>query len=478
METRFLEYIEKIKTGDYKPAIKICWLYPDETIKSSFTEAMYDISGSINVSYQQGARRSCSLTINNKNNKYPIDYDNIWIGQKFQIWAGIYLNDGTPYYISQGIFYISNPSEAYDPATKTITIQGVDKWAFLDGSLFGYLTGLYSQSFGTNLKDAGIKLLKSNKIDNNLTITDNAIDQIDPKPILFSPFFDGAARSVQQYYVEEGNVIFQKQNGKLYYLTTQESAIAPYRCVELEETLEGYKKIEGTSLEYEDTDVLYTKLEKVFQSPYTIKLEAGKTLGDWYKEVATILSANVYYNNFGYLCYDPLDVTVEDISNANKVIAWNFYQGQKAFLGYSMNNDFTSLYNDIIVLGKIINGHQAKARLQNQDYSSETNIYKIGIKTKPPYQDDMYYTDSLCLDLAKYYARTEMAKNKKTTIKCLPLYHLDVNQLITLTILDKNIINEQFLVDSFSIPLGTGTMSISCNAIKNFSKWTEVSIYD
>ena len=480
METRFLEYLQKIETGEYKPAIKICWLNPDETISFSFTEAMYDISGSINVAYQVGTRRTCNLTINNKNGQFPIDCNNIWLGQKFQIWAGLYLDDGTPYYISQGIFYISNPTELYNPATKTITIQGVDKWAFLDGSLFGYLTGMYSQSFGTNLKNSSVQLLKSSKYDSYLKMANKEIDQVDPKPILFAPSFNFQKRDKQQYYGKNMDVIFENEKGELYIFQKDVTTETKYNYVKIEEKEDEYVSlgIQDETFVHSDEDKPYVKKESVLFSPYTIKLEAGKTFSDYYKEIATILTANVFYNNFGYMTFEPLDNTMDDISNKNKTIAWNYHQGQKTFLEMNIENDFTSFYNDIIVLGKVVNGKQAKARIQNQEESSDTNIYRIGIKTKPAYSDDKYYTDSMCLDLAKYYAKSEMAKNKSVSIKSLPLYHLDVNQLVTITSLEKNIINEHFLVNSFSIPLGPGTMSISCNNIKNFSEWTEVSVYE
>lgn len=484
METRFLEYIEKIKTGEYKPAIKICWLYPDETVKSSFTEAMYDISGTINVTYQTGTRRTCNLTINNKNGQFPIDYENIWIGQKFQIWAGVYLDDGMPYYISQGIFCVTNPAEVYNPNTKTISIQGTDKWAFLDGKLFGYLTGMYKQDFGTNLKQSAIELLKSSKFDSSLKKADKIENQIDPKTVLFSPYFEIITRDVLQYYSETGDIIYKSQSeeykDKLYILATPTASkeINVYEAKEVVESIDGEYYLTENILTYSSADIPYVKKENVFHNPYTIRLEKGKTLSNWYEEVGTILTANVYYDNFGYLRYEPMSSTINDAASKDKVLAWSFFSYDKNFLGITIDNDFISIYNDIIVLGKVVNGHQAKARLQNQDINSETNIYRIGVKTKPPYEDDMYYTDSLCLDLARYYAQTEMALNKKITVKSLPMYHLDVNQLIEITFPEKNIYNEKFLVTNFSLPLNGQTMSISCNNIRDFSQWTEVPLYD
>ena len=490
METRFLEYLQKIATGDYKPAIKICWLYPDETVKSSFTEAMYDISGTINVTYQTGTRRTCSLTINNKNGQFPIDYENIWIGQKFQVWAGIYLDNGTPYYISQGIFCITNPKEVYNPNTKTISIQGTDKWAFLDGTLFGNLTGMYSQMFGTKLNESASQLLKSNKFDSYLAITEDKMKQIDLKPCIFSPIFYTQTRIKTQYYIKSGDIIYQTEEGKLYILKQlkKENGTSVYVTQEVLEIDEGkYELVKLTAaqeesfegpFEIKETDKIYEKHENVFYSPYTIKLESGKTIADYYKEMGTILAANVFYDNFGYMRFEPMSLTVDDLRDENKEVAWEFFENQKNFLGFETDYDFTSVYNDIIVLGKIINGYRAKARLQNQSSKSQTSVQIIGVKTKPPYEDNLYYTDSLCKDLAKYYARNEMAMQKKVNIKCLPMYHLDVNQLIALTLPEKNILNEKYLLSSYSLPLGGGTMTLSGTSIKDFEDWVEVEVYE
>ena len=78
----------------------------------------------------------------------------------FGKYGGVYIDEKTPYYLPQGVFYISNPNEVYQPMTRTIKINGVDKWAFLDGTLHGKLSGTYQTSIGVNLFDATKDLLK------------------------------------------------------------------------------------------------------------------------------------------------------------------------------------------------------------------------------------------------------------------------------------------------------------------------------
>ena len=154
MVTRlFDEYFKKIKE-DYRVAVKVEWLNADESVSFDFTNALYDMNASVTVNYQNGSRRSCTLTLNNDHNKFPIDFNNIWFGQKFKLWMGIYLDDGQPFLLPQGVFYVSNPQDVYKPGERTVTINGVDKWAFLDGSLSGYLTGTYQTAIDTDLDTA------------------------------------------------------------------------------------------------------------------------------------------------------------------------------------------------------------------------------------------------------------------------------------------------------------------------------------
>ena len=64
---------------------------------------------------------------------------------------------------------------------------------------------------------------------------------------------------------------------------------------------------------------------------------------------------------------------------------------------------------------------------------------------------------------------------KSGTFNSVALPHLDVDQIVTLTIPEKKIYQEQYLITGLSIPLAaTGTMSITVTNIRNFKNWTQV----
>jgi hypothetical protein len=489
--TRFYEYLEKLRDPHYKTAIKISWLYPDETVQKEFTNDLYNMSGNLTVNYQNGARRSCTITLSNDNGKFPVDYDNIWLGQKFQLWMGLYLNDGTPFYLPQGIFYIKNPKETYNPNTKTLTLQGVDKWAYLDGSLFGYLRGTYQSLVNQDIRGLVAGLINKSKYDNNFDSTSNILDRIDPKDALFDGFNgDNSTAEVQAYDTKTGNLVFKDNSSDAYFIIgssigSDGKVTNPfYKCTRTEikaddDTLISYSY---TSKETAEKDFSPTNYEpavaeqSIFLNPYTMTTETGKTLADMILEYATILFADVYYDENGYLRFVARDRSKQDQSVYNKELIWHFTVEEKELLGLELTNAFDKVYNDIIVLGQIIGGKQMKARIQNQDPASDTNVEKIGIKTKPPYESDQYYSNQLCLELAGYYAQIDMAMDRTGTVKALPIYHMDVNKLITLSTPNNKMKREEFLVTGYTLPLNPiGQMSLNVTNLKYFTNWTDMT---
>ena len=407
-------YIEKIKS-DYKTAIKVEWLNDDESVKYEFTNLLYGIDADVNVNYQNGSRRTCTLTLNNDDNKVPINVNNIWIGQKFKLWMGIYLDDNTPFYFPQGVFYVSNPSEDYKPSAKTVTINGVDKWAYLDGTLFGFLSGTYQTNIDVNLFDATRSLLKLSRYKNDFSETTDVSKMIDPIPPLLSPYF--ATKTINVTIGDD------------------------------------------------------TVTKSVLECPYTAVVERGKTYADVLLEYATILCANIYYDVNGRLIIEPMIDTADDITDTNKEILWDYTVDEKTFLGLTQTYNFDKVYNDFIVLGNIINGYQFKGRVQNKNIISDTCVQRIGLRTKAPYEDNQYVSDEQCVELAKYYAKTDTIMQKSGSLDSITLFHLDVNKLVSVSTPNNNMSKELFLITGFSLS-SSGTMSLnitSINILKDFS---------
>src|SRR5574344_426458 len=189
-------YIHALKQSTIYPVVKVELLDPYE---NTIDEVTQDISrrevGNISINYQQGVRRSCSITLDNKFQKYTPSYNGvIWFNTKFRVYLGIkvykvlpntaylgydsttdmmayrptevgfdyplayepdFLNAGyDTYWFSQGVFVLTNPSVLSNRSNKTITLNGVDKFGLLGSeTAFHELEGTYKIPADTTLKN-------------------------------------------------------------------------------------------------------------------------------------------------------------------------------------------------------------------------------------------------------------------------------------------------------------------------------------
>lgn len=401
------EYLKKLKTN-FKPAIKLEWLNPDNSVKYEITNKYVDMSGTLSIGMENGTRRTADITLDNSDGYFSVDINNVWYGNRIKLWMGLYLDDTTPYYLPQGLFCVVSVTESNTPNNRTVTMHLVDKWCYLDGTMFGNLDGIYVVNINTNIYEATQSLLNLSRftgkdVDTNVEPKDYAVDNIKP--------------SFSSYYI-----------GKTY--------------------------------------VTNDKTYNAIETPYEIRMEYGKTYADILLEFATMLGAYIYYDADGRLTIEP---TQDDISDASKPILWTFTPNEQEFMSEESTHDFSTFYNDILVIGYITNGAQAKGRAQNTNPSSPTSINAVGIKTYPPYEDTTYYTDEQCNELAKYYLKRQTIKQRSVQITSSPMYHLEENRLIN-CIRPYTYDEEPLLVSEISLPIGTtGSMTITATSVNEFS---------
>lgn len=403
----YSEYLYTLKTN-YRPAIKIEWMNNDGSSYGEITNSYVDMSGTVSVSMENGTRRTADIELDNSNGEFSVDVYNLWYGKMVKLWMGVYLSDGSPYYFPQGVFYVNSVEESNTPLQRTVSLHLIDKWCFLDGTMWGNLDGIYIVPIGSNIYDALTKLLKTSRftgenVDEAGEPQTNAVDPIMP-------------------------------NLSSYYLTKT----------------------------YKDGETTYNAID----TPYEIRMEYGKTYADILLEFATILGAYIYYDVDGRLTIEP---TQDDIVDSSKPILWTFTPNEQEFLSEDSSHDFGTFYNDIIVIGYTTNGKQAKGRAQNKNTASPTAIQIVGIKTYPPYEDTAYYTDEQCNELAEYYLKRQTIKQRSVQISSAPMFHLRENRLIE-CVRPYTMEKEALLISGYDLPIGTtGTMSITATSVNEFS---------
>ena len=143
MSTRYNQYLRALK----KPFKKLCKLeflnydgsvafalgndykrgYGGKRDSRAFLQ-----DGSLNVSLQNRQRRNASITLDNKDDVFLYNVNELWYGDQVRLSMGLVLPDGTDFYLPQGVFYITNPSAEWSSSTRTSTLELADKWVYLD----------------------------------------------------------------------------------------------------------------------------------------------------------------------------------------------------------------------------------------------------------------------------------------------------------------------------------------------------------
>lgn len=357
--------------------------------------------GTISVNLQNGQRRNATVTISNVDGAFDYNINKIWFGQEIVLDEGLILPNGEDFYIQQGVFLIENPTETIEPGNRTVTYPLVDKWAMLDGTLFGNLEGTYEVKAGTNIFTpiaAILGLPRGNGY------------PVDRVPPVFTEYYNGKTQKLP-----------------------------------------------------DGSDAALT------DAPYTLRVEgdgADVVLG-----LAAMVNAWAGYDNTGAL---RLDASQDDILDTDKPILWQFSMNEAQILGQSYTMKNTEVYNDYIVLGELLDDNsQPAGRATNYDPMSDTNVYAIGKKTYRESQAG-YGTDQMCRDLAVWKLKRATVLQKAVTISCSQMYHLDVNNLVTIIRTDKpGSPVERHLIQGFSRPLAsTGSMTISCVSVNDFPEAT------
>ena len=418
----------------FKKIVRLEFLQPDDTVAfalggagQKFPIAGRDTraflqSGSVSVDLANGARRRASVVLANRDGAFDFAVGKLWFGQRVRISMGMILPNGEDLYFPMGVFYVENPSALTSPGERTITLSLTDKWAYLDGSLFGGLEAGYSVTTGTNIFSAIDSLIHLSKY--TYSSTSIRSDMIDP-----------AAATYTTYY-----------NDKKYYGNKSDGAVAS-----------------GSYINQTDT-------------PYTITENRGSTIGAVILKLNEMLAGWIGYDAFGALRLEP---SQDDIDDADKPVLFAFTPENSVLLSMTEAAQTSSVYNDVTIAGQGLTNAAVWARAVNADPASDTNINLIGRRIYVEEKADYWNTDQ-CASLARWMLKRKSILQKSITIECGQMFHLIENRLVSVKRTDKpGSPVEKHLIQGFTVPIGeSGSMSVSCvsvNDIPDFTITTSVS---
>lgn len=196
----------------------------------------------------------------------------------------------------------------------------------------------------------------------------------------------------------------------------------------------------------------------------TISKSAGDTLGTILTELATQLSAEIFYNSNGNLVLSPAAVVTND---GDKPCIWNFKteDGDLDQLSFQMN--YSNIINRIVVTGSSNNG-VVQAVAVNSDPRSPICYQRIGLRTGNIINDSNIYSDLLAQERAVYELRQQLIVQTSSSANTTFNPFLEVNNVITISDDFFEYNKERFLIQSVSCSLDyTGTTSITFSNINN-----------
>ena len=185
---RYLQYLSAVR-GEFKKLARLDYLQPDGSLAFSIDNnprnprsGAFIQGGEISVNLQNGMRRQASVTLSNLDGAYDYSVNKVWFGQQIRLMEGLALPDGTDFYLPQGVFYVKDPEETFLPNQRLARYNLVDKWAYLDGTLFGNLEGWALIEINEDIFNAISQLL----------LRDRGNGQpIDNVPPIFTTYYNG-----------------------------------------------------------------------------------------------------------------------------------------------------------------------------------------------------------------------------------------------------------------------------------------------
>ena len=177
--------------------------------------------------------------------------------------------------------------------------------------------------------------------------------------------------------------------------------------------------------------------------------EAGSTIGSLILDIATHLSAEVFYNSQGRLCFFPLNVVGDD-NDKPVLYNYNTTKGELTNLDFSL--DYSNVVNKIIIIGATINGGVIRAEAANENVFSPLNVQKIGERVSV-INDSNIKTKIIAEENARYQLR--QVSILKTSLSITPPFNplMSVNNLIMITDDFYNLHKQFFLIQSVSFNL-------------------------
>lgn len=200
-----------------------------------------------------------------------------------------------------------------------------------------------------------------------------------------------------------------------------------------------------------------------------ISIDENSYIGNIFTNIANGYGADVYYNSDGRL-------VIEKMADGDRLDGYKYmghlweFDGLTAENGKSVDYDFKGI-NAVTVYTNSNNLKNVSYTAYNNNPLSPLRVDMIGFRRKESQEISYVELDEdkmreRCKDYADYLLYKESLISMSVSFSSPIIPHLDVNRTIGVTDEELGFKNETFVVQSLSIPLGAGNMSITATNIQ------------
>lgn len=486
-------YIQMASASIIRPKFKIEILDQNENAIMEITQNISkDSSGSISINYQQGVRRSCSITLIDAITKiytpeninlmwnYASDDNTISYGDGatetliagHKITPTLINSEGTLIPKSEnGLFWIGRKFKLY------IGLEGRVNTGLATSFLRGsHLEDTISVSIADDYEiylDSDI-LLESSVILGYVPVGD--IDLMVSQDIVFETdtywFSQGifyltnpsAMRNLSNHTVTINGVDkFGLLGAELGYnqIATSYSVLAGATIYNVIREILSLDI--GNGYVVDPIPPVLDPLYKDVILPYDINKASGSYFGEIIIELAKILGSDVFYDVDGRL---NLISAVSDISYSQKASIWEYTDVLPEYSGAGISFDFVGAINVVKVVSDNVSGAVIEYTAENNNPSSSTRIELIGKKIYPIQNSAYVFDQNGAKDYAEYLLNIKSIVQAKLDFSSSLLPHLDVANVVGITDSYFDYVQQRFIIQSLTIPLSTSSlMSISASNV-------------
>lgn len=211
-------------------------------------------------------------------------------------------------------------------------------------------------------------------------------------------------------------------------------------------------------------DIKYNKA--ITQSE--ISVDTNSCLGDLFQSLVNGYNADIYYDINGHL-------QVADMTDGNRVDGYRYmacqwkYDAKDAFYGLSNFQYTFDGKNAVTVYTNASNMENVSYTAYNNNPASPLRVALCGVRAMESQEID--YVDvaegdmlKKCRQYADYLLIKESMRGASVTFDSPIVPHLDVNRTISITDEKEGFDNELFVIQTITIPLAIGSMSISATS--------------